>query len=78
MREKLMALIIFFILSVIVIASCNWYLNYKDNINYNNGICTECGGCYNLYDVIGHRQNTGYIYKCDTCNNCIETHKYMK
>jgi DNA-directed RNA polymerase subunit M/transcription elongation factor TFIIS len=49
--------------------------NKKQEINnYNNGKCTECNGDYVLFEVIGHKNYTTYIYKCENCGHAIETH----
>lgn len=47
--------------------------------NYNNGICTECGGSYYFVDT-EHIKNSGdrYYYSCDKCGHTIMTTHLMK
>lgn len=43
---------------------------------YNNGICSKCGGTYKYSQAVGHRYETCYIYICENCDNLIETVDY--
>lgn len=50
----------------------------NSNNLYNNGICQECGGNYEFLQVVGHYASTCYVYKCNNCQNLIETNTYFK
>ena len=40
---------------------------------YNNGVCTDCGGHYNLVSVAKEKRTTTYYYyQCDNCEKIIE------
>lgn len=45
---------------------------------YNNGVCRECGGAYEFQNVIGRYTETYYVYKCDQCDNIIESSNYYR
>lgn len=71
----MVAIIILMILAVIVAN----YENKQGEKNYNNGICTECGGNYYFIDM-EHIRNGGdeYYYSCDKCGHTITTTHLMK
>ena len=47
--------------------------------NYNNGICTECGGEYR-FTSSEHRANDGdrYYYACEGCGHTVMTYSIEK
>lgn len=75
------------IVSIITLAFCavliaffTWSYNNKKeakHAEYNNGICSQCGGHYDFIQAVGNRYPifTKYIYKCDNCGNMIETYE---
>ena len=46
-----------------------------DEHNWNNGYCSECGNEWELFDVEKgyHNTSTHNIYKCENCDNTIDT-----
>ena len=50
-----------------------------DEEEYNNGICSLCGGEYKFTSTV-HYHNGGnrYYYTCDKCGHTIETVCLMK
>lgn len=50
-----------------------------DEKQYNEGYC-ECGGEWDLFDIEkGYRNGSStYYYKCNKCNDVIETHTNFK
>lgn len=58
------------------IASCEHKNSEK---NYNNGICTECGGEYH-FSSAQHIKNSGdkYYYTCKDCGHTIVTFTIKK
>lgn len=68
--EKVIAVII--MVAVVAVALCFVFgvYNYnheRDIKNYNDGICTECGGKYRLAAV-----SHGYFYyECEKCKHTI-------
>ena len=51
----------------------------QDEKEYNNGICSLCGGEYKFTSAV-HYRNGGdrYYYTCDECGHTIETVCLMK
>ena len=51
-------------------------VNYAiDEHNWNNGHCSECGNEWELFDVEKGYKNSSIhnIYKCENCDNTIDT-----
>ena len=70
----------FALVIIIAIMVCVCLLEQKiDEENYNNGICTECGGNY-IFSSAVHIRNNGddYYYTCDKCGHTIKTNDLMK
>lgn len=61
---KICVVILIIILIICAIVSTN---------RYNSGICSICGGHYELFSVAGHRYTNEYFYKCTNCGNVIKT-----
>lgn len=45
-------------------------------VEWNDGICSDCGGNYVFQQAIGHRTLTDYMYVCDKCGRKIEIGQY--
>ena len=45
--------------------------------NYNNGICSNCGGHWKFVTAVGHKYTSEFYYKCDTCGRTITTDHLM-
>ena len=45
---------------------------------WNNGICSECGGRYEFIQPIGHQRTTHYWYECSECGHGVEIYRQMK
>ena len=72
-------LTIFFVAIISLAILCATIETKLDSANWNNGICAECGGEFNLNSVY-HIKNSGnvFVYECDTCGHVIETHRSMR
>lgn len=51
---------------------------FKDENDWNNGLCTECKGEYNFSGATGYRISHHYYYTCDNCGHTIETQTLME
>ena len=43
------------------------------NNKYNEGICRNCGGHLELFDIVGTRTSPIYYYKCDSCGYMMQS-----
>lgn len=43
-----------------------------DEVEYNHGVCQECGGHLEYEQAVGHQYFTSYIYRCAKCGRRIE------
>lgn len=50
------------------------FMSANDEKKWNNGFCS-CGGHWEYQQAVGHRYDTDYIYKCDTCGTIMEFEK---
>lgn len=66
-KQVRIAAIVAAIILIILIA-----IAYIEIVEWNDGICLDCGGYYKYIEAVGHRRGTSYIYQCDTCGNMIE------
>lgn len=72
MKNIILAILIVIILVIIV-----YFIGDTISSNeYNNGICTRCGGSYAYQQAIGHQFTTSYMYQCNKCGNVIEIGTY--
>lgn len=47
--------------------------NKIKEIEWNNGICTECEGKMEFIQAVGHKCWTTYLYKCNQCGRLYES-----
>lgn len=81
MKKMLFKMVTFtFVLAIIiVIIVCVCLLDKKkDEKNYNNGICTECGGDYIFSSAAHVLGGDNYYYTCNKCGHTIKTDGLMK
>jgi len=68
-----------FIFILIIILVVVWLIETGVSTNvYNNGICRNCGGTYIYQQAVGRGHYVHYLYKCNKCNDIIETNTYFK
>ena len=48
----------------------NFYSREKEL--YNNGICLNCGGKYNLVNSVMVNSHLEYVFQCDNCGAVIK------
>jgi DNA-directed RNA polymerase subunit RPC12/RpoP len=71
------------ILSIIVIAVCLGTVFIELNEvktadeEYNNSICTECGGHFEFSGGSQYKSHHEYYYTCDNCGHTIITNHVM-
>ena len=58
------------LLTIAIVSGIVW--NNQAISEYNNGICTHCGGHYIFYQAIGHDGGNTYLYRCDGCGDFVE------
>ena len=64
---------------VLIIVCVSLFTQKNDEKNYNDGICTECGGNYIFSSAVHvHYCDDNYYYTCDKCGHTIQTNKLMK
>ena len=73
--------IVLLVLWTLIIIGGIFGIMYQGDIdceNYNEGICTQCGGNYIFSSAVYH-QTSGheYYYTCDSCGHTIITHNLM-
>lgn len=77
-KFRIIPLIIIAILIGIILGgmvSCDRSHNEKI---WQNGIC-DCGNNYELFDIEHHKNSSDhYFYKCENCNDLIETTFYFR
>lgn len=61
-----------------ILISIGMAITIRDIHEWNDGICSDCGGHYQFVEAIGHRRGTSYLYGCDKCENRIELNIYEK
>lgn len=61
------------LIGILLYIGCSWSIKQKDKEFYNG---CQCGGHWEFQQVVGHQTTTGYIYKCDKCNDIKEYGKY--
>ena len=60
------------IILVVVMFTTQCTQHNIDENKWNNGYCEYCEG-HMVYDqAVGHKYETGYIYKCEKCGRTIE------
>ena len=61
----------------VIILIVAYFINNAVGANeYNNSICTNCGGTYEFKQAVGHNYGTTYMYICDKCCRVIEIPNY--
>lgn len=75
--KAVLALLVTIILGLSIAFSSKYACAKKDDLKYNGGICTKCGGRYIYQQAIGHQVDTDYIYICDRCGHMIELDSYI-
>ena len=75
-HEYLEYILLVSLITIITISGIIAICVYNHNNQYNNGICTKCGGRYEFLQAVGHFCETGFLYKCADCNNIIEIDNY--
>ena len=43
------------------------------NNKYNEGVCRNCGGHLELFDIVGTKSYPLYYYKCDSCGYMMQS-----
>ena len=56
---------------------CNIIYSQSEK-DWNNGICSECGGHFQYQQAIGQMYFTRYIYLCDGCGRMVKLSKYKR
>ena len=49
----------------------------NDCKEFNDGVCTQCGGEYRLNGATRWRSNSEFYYTCQDCGWTIETHSLI-
>ena len=65
-----------FIICLIVVAIFAAVLIVAPQIasnKYNHGICRNCGGHLELFDIVATKSSPLYYYKCDSCGYIMQS-----
>lgn len=57
---------------------CLYLSAENDSREYNNGICTECGGEYKFSGSSGRGVSKFYYYTCAECDHTIQVESLQK
>lgn len=82
MKKDFVRLVVILLVPILAFAILIIGTRYEikmDKEEYNNGICSFCGGEYRFTSAV-HYRNGGdrYYYTCDECGHTIETVCLMK
>ena len=73
--------IILFIAFIVIWILASECTSYESSIEWNNGICSKCGGQWSYQQIITrgrYNERTHYIYKCNKCGRMIELDNYYQ
>lgn len=73
----IVTIILAIVFSSLLVGVC--YLEDKaDKDNWNNGICSQCGGSLDFKNASRYKGRTTYFWECEECGYIIETTKNMR
>ena len=78
MAKVVVGVLLVFGCIVLIVWGCEQLESEGNEILYNNGVCDQCGGVYELFQVNSkdnHRYD--YVYKCEDCDRVIITTEQM-
>ena len=76
--KRLISAIFITALFASIFGGCNYIEATRDNDNWNDGYCFNCGTHWTFKGGTRYKFTTEYYYECENCHTVIETSHIMR